>query len=288
MPAPRRRREWVDLWRAAWALLRTKIGVAFILFVVAVAVFGPYLAPHSPTQFVDSPFHAPTGTATLGTDFLGRDVLSRVLYGGRTTLVLALLATAIGEVVGIFFGTLAGYSRRRVDEAVMRSLDVVLAFPAIIFVLLIVTMAGPNPWFIAIAVGLTHLPAVARVSRGATLQVASRDFVKAAEALGMSRLAIVRSQILPNITTPMLADLGIRFAYSVSIIAALSFLGFGLQPPAADWGLMINENRIGISVQPWAVLAPILLIATATVGANLIADGLTRATIGIDRRMLGE
>ena len=105
MPAPRRRREWVDLWRAAWALLRTKIGVAFILFVVAVAVFGPYLAPHSPTQFVDSPFHAPTGTATLGTDFLGRDVLSRVLYGGRTTLVLALLATAIGEVVGIFFGT---------------------------------------------------------------------------------------------------------------------------------------------------------------------------------------
>ena len=274
--------------RAAWALLRTKIGVAFLLFVVAVAVFGPFLAPHSPTQFVDSPFHAPTGTARLGTDFLGRDVLSRVLYGGRTTLVLALLATAIGEVVGIFFGTLAGYSRRRVDEAVMRSFDVVLAFPAIIFVLLIVTMAGPNPWFIAIAVGLTHLPAVARVSRGATLQVANRDFVKAAEALGMSRLAIVRSQILPNITTPMLADLGIRFAYSVSIIAALSFLGFGLQPPAADWGLMINENRIGISVQPWAVLAPILLIATATVGANLVADGLTRATIGIDRGMLDE
>ena len=281
----RRYRRSFDLLKSAWSLLRTKLGVVFICFVVAVAVVGPYLAPHSPTQFVGAPFRGPTSTAVLGTDFLGRDVLSRVLHGGRSTLLLALLATAIGEVVGIFFGTLAGYSRRRVDETVMRTFDVVLAFPAIIFVLLIVTMGGPNPWYIAIAVGLTHVPAVARVSRGATLQVVRRDYVKAAEALGTRRLTIMRTEILPNITTPMLADLGIRFAYSVSIIAALSFLGFGLQPPAADWGLMINENRIAISVQPWAVLTPIFLIAIATVGANLIADGLTRATIGIDRTM---
>jgi len=286
-PAPRRRRrrEWVDLFKSAWYLPRTKIGVGFIVFVVAVATFGPYLAPHSATQFVGAPFRPPTRIALLGTDFLGRDVLSRVLHGGRSTLILALLATALGELIGIFFGTLAGYSKRRVDETVMRSFDVVLAFPAIIFVLLVVTMSGPNPWLIAIAVGLTHVPAVARVSRGATLQVVKRDYVKAAEALGTPRLTIMRTEILPNIATPMLADLGIRFAYSVSIIAALSFLGFGLQPPAADWGLMINENRIGISVQPWAVLTPIFLIAIATVGANLIADGLTRATIGIDRTM---
>ena len=287
LPAPgrRRHREGVDLLKAALSLTRTRIGIAFIVFVVGVAVFGPYLAPHSTTQFVGAPLRGPTSAARLGTDFLGRDVLSRVLHGGRSTLILALLATAIGEVVGIFFGTLAGYSRRRVDETVMRTFDVVLAFPAIIFVLLVVAMSGPNPWYIAVAVGLTHVPAVARVSRGATLQVVKRDYVKAAEALGMSRLAIMRAEILPNITTPMLADLGIRFAYSVSIIAALSFLGFGLQPPAADWGLMINENRIGIVTQPWAVLTPIFLIAIATVGANLIADGLTRATIGLDRSM---
>jgi peptide/nickel transport system permease protein len=133
-------------------------------------------------------------------------------------------------------------------------------------------------------VGISHVPGVARVARGVTLEIVGHDFIKAAEALGVSKLTIMRSEILPNITTPMFVDFGIRFGYSISAIAALSFLGFGLQPPLADWGLMINENRIGISIQPFGVLAPVLLIAMATVGANLTADGLARTIIGIDRK----
>jgi peptide/nickel transport system permease protein len=288
LPVARRQREWLQTPKAAWKLRRTKIGVAFLVFVFVIAIFGPMLAPHSPTEFVGASFQLPSRVATLGTDYLGRDVLSRVLYGGRTTLVLALVATFIGEFFGLLLGLIAAYSRRGVDETVMRLLDVVLAFPAIIFALLIVSVAGPNPWLIVVAVGFTHIPAVARVSRGVALRIVNLDFVKAAEALGMPKLSIMWSEILPNITTPVLVDSGIRFAYSISIIAALSFLGFGLQPPLADWGLMINENRIGISAQPYALLAPILMIAIATIGANLVSDGMSRAIIGLDRKMANQ
>jgi peptide/nickel transport system permease protein len=279
-----RRREWLETSRAAWSLRRTKIGVALIVFVLAVAAFGPLVAPYTPTEFVGPSFQHPSAIAKLGTDYLGRDVLTRVLYGGRTAIALALAATAIGMFFGMLLGILAGYSSRLVDETIMRLLDVLLAFPSIIFALLIIAMVGPRPWLIAIAVGISHVPGVARVARGVTLEVAGHDFIKAAKALGVSKLTIMRSQILPNITTPMFVDFGIRFGYSVSAIAALSFLGFGLQPPMADWGRMINENRIGISIQPFGVLAPVLLIAMVTIGANLTADGLARTIIGIDRK----
>ena len=284
VPLAPRRREWLETSRAAWSLRRTKIGVALIVFVLAVAAFGPLVAPYTPTEFVGPSFQQPSAIAKLGTDYLGRDVLTRVLYGGRTAIALALAATAIGMFFGMLLGILAGYSSRLVDETIMRLLDVLLAFPSIIFALLIIAMVGPRPWLIAIAVGISHVPGVARVARGVTLEVAGHDFIKAAKALGVSKLTIMRSQILPNITTPMFVDFGIRFGYSVSAIAALSFLGFGLQPPMADWGRMINENRIGISIQPFGVLAPVLLIAMVTIGANLTADGLARTIIGIDRR----
>lgn len=287
-PLPLRRRGWLETPKAAWALRRTKIGVALVALVLVIAIFGPMMAPHTPTEFVGRTFRSPSKVAPLGTDYLGRDVLSRVLYGGRTTILLAVAATVVGMIFGILLGIFAGYSSRKVDEITMRLLDVLLAFPSIIFALLIVSMAGPRPWLIAIAVGISHVPGVARVARGVTLEVAGHDFIRAAEAISVSKLKIMRSEILPNIATPMLVDFGIRFGYSVSAIAALSFLGFGLQPPLADWGLMINENRIGISIQPFGVLAPIFLIAMATVGANLTADGLSRTLIGIDRKAIGQ
>jgi peptide/nickel transport system permease protein len=146
-----------------------------------------------------------------------------------------------------------------------------------------VTALGPKLWLIVLAVGVTHAPRVARVMRGAGQEVVERDFVKAAEAVGEKRGRIVFGEVLPNVTSPLLVELGLRMTYSIGLVAAISFLGFGLQPPTADWGLMINENRLSLTVQPWSVVLPILAIGLLTVGTNLITDGIARAAIGIDR-----
>ncbi len=279
----RRHSEWVMTIREAWRMGRTKVGVGIFGAIVLLAVAGPWVAPYSPTEFVGPPFSSPSADALLGTDYIGRDVVTRVLYGGRTVITLALAATLIGLGLGVTLGLVAGYARRWFDETIMRILDVVLAFPQIVLTLLFVSIVGPKLWLIVLMVGVSHAPRIARVIRAATLEVAQRDFVRAAEAFGISRVKIIFSEILPSTTSPLLVEFGLRLTYSIGLIAALSFLGFGLQPPAADWGLMINENRIGITIQPWPVFMPVLLIGILTIGTNLIADGMGRALIGIER-----
>lgn len=269
--------------RATWGYGRTKVGLGLFGVVLAVALLGPLFAPYSPSEFVGAAFAGPSRAALLGTDNLGRDVLSRVLWGGLTVFGLSIAATVLGVTVGAALGMAAGYAKRWLDEVIMRLLDVLLAFPMIVIVLLAVSVVGPKLWLIVVACGFAHAPRVARVARGATLQVIDRDFVKAAEMMNVPRWRILAGEVLPNITSPLMVELGLRFAYSIATIAALSFLGFGLQPPAADWGLMINENRIALSTQPWAVVVPVLLIGIATVGANLVVDGFSRAMIGIER-----
>ena len=277
--------------RARFALLadalrlgRTRVGVVIVALLVLVALAGPLVAPHSPTEFVGIPNSAPSGDAIFGTDALGRDVLSRFLNGGRTVLWLSAAATLLGMVVGVAIGLIAAYSRNWLDDVLMRANDVLLAFPQIIFVLLAVSALGPKLWLIVLTVGLTHAPRVARVIRGAALEIVERDFVKSAEVVGEKRWRIVFGEVLPNVTSPLLVEAGLRMTYSIGLVAGISFLGFGLQPPDADWGLMINENRLSITVQPWAVLLPVIAIGLLTIGTNLITDGLSRALAGIDRR----
>jgi peptide/nickel transport system permease protein len=282
-PAEKRPAQWIVTIREAWRINRTKAGVIIFLIVIAIALLGPLFAPHSPTSFVAKPFAGPSAKAWLGADYVGRDVLSRVLWGGRTVIGLALAATAIGLLLGVGLGLIAGYARRWVDETVMRILDVVLAFPQIVLALLFVSVVGPHLWLIILIVGISHAPRIARVTRAATLEVSQRDFIKSAEALGVARRKILTFEILPNITSPLLVEFGLRLTYSIGLIAGLSFLGDGMQPPAADWGLMINENRIGLTIQPWPVVVPVILIGVLTIGTNLIADGLGRALIGIER-----
>ncbi|MBE0528232.1 MAG: ABC transporter permease [Thermoleophilia bacterium] len=280
----RRHSEWLMTLREAWGMGRTKIGVGIFGFIVLLAVVGPWIAPYSPTEFVAPPFSPPAiPKMWLGSDYIGHDVLTRVLYGGRTVILLALAATVIGLSLGVTLGLITGYARRWVDESVMRILDVVLAFPQIVLTLLFVSILGPRLWLIVLMVGIGHAPRIARVARSATLEVAQRDFVRAAEAFGIARWKILFNEIMPSITSPLLVEFGLRLTYSIGLIAALSFLGFGMQPPAADWGLMINENRIGIVIQPWPLFVPVLLIGILTIGTNLIADGLGRALIGIER-----
>jgi peptide/nickel transport system permease protein len=262
---------------------RARIGLAVVAVLVLIALLGPLFAPHSPTAFVGAPNSPPSSGVLFGTDSIGRDVWSRFLYGGRTVLGLSVASTLIGVGLGLIVGLTAAYAGGVADEILMRIADVFMAFPQIVLALLLVTAFGPKVWLIVLTVGISHAPRVARVMRGAAQQVVERDFVKAAEAVGESRRRILFGELLPNVTSPLLVELGLRLTYSIGLIAAINFLGLGLQPPTADWGLMINENRLAVTVQPWGVLLPVLAIALLTIGTNLVTDGVARAAIGIDR-----
>jgi peptide/nickel transport system permease protein len=276
-------RSRASLLRAALRVRRTQVGLVLAGIVVLTALVGPYLAPHSPTDFVGAPNLTPGGGATFGTDNIGRDVLSRFLSGGRSLLVLSVAATILGVGLGTVLGVVAAYLSGWRDELIMRVGDVVLAFPQVVVALLFLSTRGTTLWLIVVVVGFSHAPRVARVIRDAALAVVERDFVKAAEATGVRRSRIMAGEILPNVTGPLMVELGLRLTFSIGLIAALSFLGLGLQPPAADWGLMINENRIALTFQPWGVVLPVIAIAVLTIGTNLVTDGLARAYAGIDR-----
>jgi peptide/nickel transport system permease protein len=282
-PPSLRQRQWVQVLQVASRLTRTRIGLGIVGVLLLVAIFGPLAAPHSPTEFVALPNTGPSSHALFGADYIGRDIFSRFLYGGRTVIGLALLTTALGVSLGVLIGLTAAYTGGLVDEVLMRGCDVFLAFPQILFALLLVAALGPKIWLLVVAIAITHAPRVARVMRGAALQVVERDFVKAAEAVGEKRSRIVFGELLPNVSSPLLVEIGLRLTYSIGLVAALSFLGFGIQPPNSDWGLMIYENRLSITVQPMGVLLPVLAIGLLTIGTNLITDGIARAAIGLDR-----
>jgi peptide/nickel transport system permease protein len=262
---------------------RSKVGVALVGFVLLLALVGPLAAPHAPDAVVGIPFSSPSGKFLLGTDYLGHDVLSRVLWGGRTVVWMSFAAATLGVALGVAVGLLAGYSRSLVDDVLMRVMDVLLAFPQVVFVLLFVSLLGPKLWLIVLLIALSWMPQVARVARGVTLGVVDREFVQAAEAIGLRRRRILTREILPNVTTPLLVEYGLRLTWSIAIVAAISFLGFGIQPPNANWGLMINENRQGLLLQPWPVVVPGLCIALFAIGTNFVAEGISRAISGVDR-----
>jgi peptide/nickel transport system permease protein len=279
----RQHADWRRIMRDWLRMGRTRVGLVMTGLVVAVAVFGPLLTTTSPTAFVGSPYESPTKGLPFGADYLGRDVLSRFLHGGLRLLLVALAATLIGVVSGAVLGLIAGYSGKRADETIMRLLDVVLSFPAIILALLFVSALGNKWWLVAITIGASHAPRVARVVRGATVVLTEQDYVHYAEAIGVPRRRIIFGELLPNVTAPLTVELGLRMSYSVALVAALAYLGFGTNPPNPDWGTMIYENQLGITLNAWAVLLPVIAIAVLTIGLNLATDGFGRAVAGIDR-----
>ncbi|HTT89332.1 MAG TPA: ABC transporter permease [Acidimicrobiales bacterium] len=281
---PRFRRQWAYLLGAAIRTRRGAVGLALAGFVVFVAVIGPFVAPYSPDQSVTIPFAGPSAQYRLGSDMLGRDVLSRVLAGGWELLLMSLAATALGVTLGAVAGVSAAYLRGRVDGLIMRTVDVFLAFPQLVFALLLVSIIGPKIWLIIVAVGLTHAPAVARVLRSATLEISERDYVKAVELQGVRPVKVMSSEILPNLVSPLTVESGLRFTYSIVIMSGLAFLGFGLPPPAPNWGYMVQENRIGLSLNVWAVAVPAMLIAILTIGVNTFTDAIARVAIGVETR----
>ena len=272
-----------SLLRRSLRLWRTRIGVALVGVIVLVAIVGPYVAPYGPTTPVGLPNSTPGGKAVLGTDYLGQDVLSRVLYGGRSILVTAIIATALGLIVGAAIGLVAAYSRNALDDTLMRAMDVIMALPSILLGLVAVAIVGPHAWVIVAAIAITTTPRIARVARGAAQPVVERDFIACSEAMGVPRWRIVSGELLPNTLGPLMVEASLRLTYSIGLIAALAFLGLSTNPNGANWGTMIQENELVLPVQPWGAAAPIIVIALLTLGTGLIGDGIARTAAGIDR-----
>jgi peptide/nickel transport system permease protein len=279
-----RRHQWLATLGQAVRTPRGVIGLGLVCVVAAIAAIGPFVAPHPSDAPLTLIFGMPSRQFAFGSDFLGRDVLSRVLDGGWLLLLMAVTATVIGIAVGAAAGVSAAYLGGHTDGLIMRTVDVILAFPQLVFALLLLSILGPKLWLIVLAVGMTHAPAVARVLRSATLDISERDFVKVAELQGMRPAAVMAKEILPSLSTPLMVEAGLRLTYSIIIMAGLAFLGFGQPPPAPNWGTMINENRTGLPLNPWAVIIPAAMIALLTIGTNFLTDAIGRVALGVDRR----
>jgi peptide/nickel transport system permease protein len=261
-------------WQRARKQKRFMFGLTVTLLVIAFVIIAPYFSPYGEEETAGRPY---AKDGVFGTDYVGQDVLSRVMHGGQEVLLISVLATLLGMVLGIAIGVVAAYGGGWWDEVIMRLNDVLLAFPQILLALVVLTaVRNPSVWIIVALVGLSHAPRVARVSRGVALGIVSRDFVVAAEALGERRSRVIVAEVLPNMSGPLLAEAGLRLTYSIGIVAALGFLGFAADPGAANWGQMMNENRLGLATQPWAVVAPVLMIAIFAIGTNLMADGVAQ------------
>lgn len=269
------------------ASLSGRIALAVVVLMIAIAFLGPLLAPHSPTADLGAPFATPSSAFPLGTDYVGEDILSRVLSGGRSVILIGGIATILGYIVGGLVGLVAGYRRDWSDPVLMRAMDVLLAFPPIIFLLLLAAGFGNSEVALVAGIAIIHVPGVARIVRTAALEVSVRGYVEAAVARGDKVRVILRREILPNIWGPIIADGGPRFTVSILLVAAVNFLGLGIAPPTADWALMISENREGLTINPLAVLVPALMIAILTVSLNVLADAIARSQgVSVDTESL--
>lgn len=253
------------------------IGVVVLVLVVAVALIGPLVAPHPLAAPVGAPGSGPGDGLPLGTDYLGRDVLSRLLHGGTSVLAISCAATVLIYSVGIVIGMTAGLSRSLVDPILMRAVDVFLVFPPLMLLLLLIAGAGTGVGVLILGIVLVLFPGVARIVRTATLEVSTTAYIEAAVVRGERRVAIMRREVLPNITPAIVADLGVRFSAVIVLAASVNFLGLGAKPPAANWGLMIAENLAIVSSNVWSVLAPAALLALLTISVNLIGDAYVRS-----------
>ncbi len=254
------------------------IGAAIILVIVLAAVFAPLLAPSDPLATDLAQQALPPGAHhLLGTDKLGRDIFSRILYGARTSITIGFVAVGIAITLGTAIGLVAGYLRGRVDTVAMGAMDVMLAFPSIILAIAITTVLGSSITNLMIAVGVVYIPQYARLARSSVLVASQLEYVEASRAIGAKTLAILGRHILPNILAPLLVQATLGIATAELEAAGLSYLGLGARPPAPEWGAMLNDSRDYWISAPWALLAPGLAITLLVIGFNLLGDGLRDA-----------
>lgn len=252
------------------------VGLIIVLTFVLAAILAPLIAPYSPTkQQITNGLKPPTFDHWLGTDQLGRDNFSRILYGGQASLQVGIIAVGIAMIIGVTLGLIAGYwNNSRLEAIIMRAMDALLAFPALVLALALVAVLGPSLQNAIIAVGVVGIPAYARLTRGQVLSVKERDFVEAARALGASHLRIILAHILPNVTAPLIVQSSLGIAGAILAEAALSFLGLGVQPPTPSWGEMLSAGRGYIEIDPWLILGPGTAIFLCVLGFNFLGDGI--------------
>jgi peptide/nickel transport system permease protein len=250
-------------------------GALIVLVVLALAAAAPWIAPYPYDEMqIMARLKPPSFAHWFGTDDFGRDVLTRTLIGARLSLLMGLGATAFCLAIGVPIGLYTGYRRGRVEEIVMRTMDVLMSFPPILLGLLVLAVTTPSLWKTVLAVGVVYVPAIVRLTRSVTLELAQEEFVLAAMARGDGSTYIVLREILPNAWPPIAVEGSLRITFAILLGAALSFLGMGAQPPSSDWGLMISEARAFVDRAPWIALAPGIAMCVTVIGVNLLGDGL--------------
>ncbi|MFN8528167.1 MAG: ABC transporter permease [Anaerolineae bacterium] len=253
------------------------IGMILVILFILLAIFGPAIAPHRFDEIIRGAARlAPTAQYPLGTDTLGRDVFSRVLWGAREIIVLPTLTTMLSVMFGTAIGLLIGYYGGLLDNVISRIMDSLLAIPALVLALVMLGTIGPSPIGIIVVIVLLYTPIVARVVRSATLNVRSAGYIEAARLRGETIAFILFREILPGVLPALIVEAALRFSYAIFLTASLGFLGLGVQPPSPDWGRMVNEARSSFAQTPWALWAPSGAIALLIIGVNLLSDGLRR------------
>jgi peptide/nickel transport system permease protein len=272
----RSRRE--DFLRAFFSNRLAVFGTAVMAVFILMAVFAPLVAPYDPLdQNLPEKFDGPSLAHPFGQDELGRDILSRVIYGARISLTAGLAAVAVATVVGTIVGLAAGYLGRWPDSLLMRLMDVLLAFPSILLAIVIVSILGPSLPNAMLAIGIVFIPQIARVVRSAVISVRERDYIEAERALGAGDAQIVFSGVLPNCTAPLIVQASLGISTAILDAAALGFLGLGAQPPAPEWGTMLADAREFVLRAWWVVTFPGLAILITVLAFNLLGDGLRDA-----------
>jgi peptide/nickel transport system permease protein len=257
------------------------LGLTLVAAHLILALFSPWIAPFDPTDLVGGRAEAPGAEFLLGTDVLGRDYLSRLLYGGRMALLVTFTGVVLAVTVGTLLGIAAAYFGGALDDVLMRICDIKLALPGILFVSLFITGFGESIGVLVALVGLVYFPGVIRIVRAQALTQAGLGYVKAAQLRGESAPSIIAREILPNTLDVVYVEFAIRMSHAVLLLSTMSYLGLGLSPPTPDWGLMVSEGVGQISFAPWLVLFPAIFISTLVVGLNFGAEALANA-LGMD------
>ena len=271
-----------SLYKDAWRRLKKNklamIGLGIIIFLIIIAIFAPLVSPYNPIGRVkEESSLSPSMAHLFGTDLLGRDIFSRVIYGSRISLEVGVVAVGISVTIGLFFGAIAGYFGNVPDVLIMRVADIFFAFPYILGAIAIMTILGPGIMNIFIAIGILGWASFARIFRGSILSIKNKEYIEAARALGASNFRIIIKHIFPNAFAPIIVYATMNVGSAILVEAALSFLGLGVQPPTPAWGKMLSESLNYIDIAPWMMLFPGIAIVITVLGFVLLGDGLRDA-----------
>jgi peptide/nickel transport system permease protein len=253
------------------------VGLTIVLFLLLVAALADVLAPYGPTQTTPNSMAPPTWQHPMGTDLLGRDVLSRIIYGSRVSIYVGVVATALGTILGVPLGLVAGFYGGRLDNLIMRLMDVLLAFPIFLLAIVIMVILEPSTMNVVLALAIVRIPILARIARGSVLSVKENEYIEAVKALALTQVRVLGRHVLPNCLAPIIVTSTLNVGTAIIIEASLSFLGLGTQPPTPTWGWDLKQNLTLIEINPWITLFPGLAILVTVLAFNLLGDGLRDA-----------